>query len=266
MITRSSLGRRTVAGQETLRRAGVQLSLGRFAGVSSGSGVAGAVTIHLAVGIPILSLVAFGACAVAPAAVVQHRAAAFEKARLTAWPDALRDVIAHLRAGYSVHASLTQLAEIGPVALRQPFARYQNLTGAVDPVVALDVVREELADPASDRIIEVLLLAFDQGSSLVIDLLADLAAGTAEDLRLAEEIQTAQLETRLEARGAAVLPFAVLAMLCFSSAEYRAFYRSPLGSVVIILGLALVGLGLPAIRRLGDMPSEERILGGGRRT
>lgn len=258
------LGQRTVNSQEILRRAGVHLSPARFAGVSVASGIVGATALYLALGIPLLALVGFGASAVAPAATAQRRAAAFQKERLAAWPDALRDVIAHLRAGHSVHTSLSRLAESGPIALRQPFDRYQSLSGVVDQIVALEVVREELADPASDRIIEVLLLAFDQGSSLVVDLLGDLAAGTADDLRLAEEIQTAQLETRLEARGAAALPFVVLAMLCFSSADYRAFYRTPLGSVIIIVGLALVGLGLTAIRRLGAMATEERMLCGGR--
>lgn len=254
------LSQRAASSQEILRRAGVDLSPARFALVSVAAGCAGATTLYFALGIPLLTLVGFGVCAAVPTAIVQRRAAAFQKERLAAWPDALRDVIAHLRAGHSVHTSLSRLAESGPIALRQPFDRYQSLSGVVDQVVALEVVREELADPASDRIIEVLLLAFDQGSSLIIDLLGDLAAGAADDLRLAEEIQTAQLETRLEARGAAALPFVVLTMLCLSSADYRAFYRTPLGSVVVVVGLALVGLGLTAIRRLGAMPSEERML------
>lgn len=255
-----SFSQRTASSQEILRRAGLHCSPARFVGVSVASGCTGAMALSVVLGVPLLALVSFGVFAAVPAAIVQRRAAAFQKERLAAWPDALRDVITHLRAGHSVHTSLSRLAESGPIALRQSFDRYQSLSGVVDQVVALEVVREELADPASDRIIEVLLLAFDQGSSLVVDLLADLAAGAADDLRLAEEIQTAQLETRLEARGAAALPFVVLAMLCSSSADYRAFYRTPLGSVIVVVGLALVGLGLTAIRRLGAMPIEERML------
>ena len=199
------------------------------------------------------------ACAV-PRVVFARRRQVLVRARLSAWPDALRDLITHLRSSLSMHASLCELGRTGPPSLRPYFTRYAGLAGALDQRTALEVVREELADPLSDRAIEVLLVAFDQGSSVVIDILDDLAASSAEDLRLLDEIDTLQLETKLEARGAAVLPFAVLAVLCLFTPGYRSFYATSAGWVVVMLGALMSVGGLALISRLGRVPAEERIL------
>src|SRR5207249_4258683 len=114
-----------------------------------------------------------------------------------------------------------------------------------------------LADPVSDRIIEVLLVAHEQGASVAIDALRDLAASTTADLRLAEEIQTAQLEQKIEARAGVVLPFVVLVLLCSSSPPYREFYASPGGWLVILVGAAMSLAGAIVIDRLGRLPVEE---------
>jgi tight adherence protein B len=155
------------------------------------------------------------------------------EASLAAWPDALRDIITHLRSTVSMHASLSELGRSGPLPLRPYFNRYAGLAGTQDHRTALQVVREDLADPLSDRAIEVLLVSFDQGSSVLIDILDGLAASASEDLRLLDEIETLQLETKLEARGAAVLPFVVLAMLCLFTPGYRSFYAMSAGWVVV---------------------------------
>ena len=163
----------------------------------------------------------------------------------------------------SVHASLCEIGQSGPVPLRPFFNRYAGLSATIDHRSALEVVREELADPLSDRVIEVILVAFEQGTAVVMDVLNDLAESTSADLRLTEQIRTSQLETKLESRGAAVLPFAVLALLCSSTVGYREFYSTPAGWVVVLFGGLMALGGMLAINRLGVIPSEHRILAGG---
>ncbi len=249
--------------QEWLNQAGVTVSPVQFVTVS----VAGAAGVGLAVfaitQVASLALVAGGVTMAGPRAVFSRRRRDAQKERLDAWPDAIRDVITHLRASMSVHASLVELGRSGPEPLRTFFNRYAGLAGALDQQSALEVIREELADPLSDRIIEVLLIAFDQGPTVVIDILEDLAESSSKDLRLSEEIVTAQLETRIEARGASLLPFGVLALLCMTSPGYRDFYASPVGWFVVSIGGAMSLAGLLAISGLGRVPQEERILAGG---
>lgn len=246
--------------REWLQQAGADVSPLQFVGVSLGLGVVTALTVVALVGVPALGFVAGVGAALIPRAVFERRRQVTAHERLAAWPDALRDLITHLRASMSVHAGLCELGRSGPLPLRPYFERYAALASALDQRAALEVVREDLADPLSDRVIEVLLVAFDQGSSVVIDILDDLTTSSSEDLRLLDEIDTLQLETKLEARGAAVLPFVVLAMLCAFTPGYRSFYATPAGWFVIVLGAAMSVGGLLAIRRLGRVPTEERIL------
>ncbi len=243
-----------------LAQAGVTISPIRFAAVCLMGGAVVAVIVTIVLGVAPLGLVAGAAMAWAPVAVLSKRRAAAVRARTEAWPDALRDLAGHLRSAVSVHGAMVELGRSGPVALREPFVRYAALSQALDPAAALDVVRSELADPVSDRVIEVLLVALDQGSSIVIDVLGEMAVATTADLRLLEEITTAQLETKVEAASASALPFVVLAMLCVSTPGYREFYTSAAGWVVVGLGLALCSLGLVVIQRLGRMPDERRVL------
>lgn len=255
--------RRGAGWQDWLNQAGAAVSVRQVGLASTSTATAlGGMTL-LVVGVPVLSLLAAVAGAAVPVAVLSQRRRGLLAARTAAWPDALRDLITHLRASLSIHGGLCQLAQTGPDPLRPYFERYRTLAGALDQRAALEVMREELADPLSDRVIEVLLVAFEQGPSVVIDILEDLATATVGDLRLTEEVETAQLETKLEARAAAVLPFAVLALLCATSDDYRAFYQSTTGWLVVLLGGLLSGAGLVVISRLGRLPREERTLAGG---
>ena len=78
-----------------------------------------------------------------------------------AWPDGIRDILASVVAGRSVGQAVTTLAVSGPEPLRAAFARFPLLARMLGTVAALEVVKEELGDPTSDRIIEVLILAHD---------------------------------------------------------------------------------------------------------
>lgn len=251
---------RSASWREWLQQADADVTPAQFLAVSAGLGLVVGAVIALAVGVPALGAVAGLAASALPRVVFARRRDALVRSRLVAWPDALRDLITHLRASLSLHASLCELGRSGPTPLRPYFVRYAGLAGALDHRTALEVVREDLADPISDRVIEVLLVAFEQGTSVVIDILDDLASSTSEDLRLLEEIETLQLETKLEARGAAVLPFVVLAVLCAFTPGYRSFYSTAAGWMVVGLGAVMSVGGLLAITRLGRVPAEERIL------
>ncbi len=243
-----------------LAQAGVNLSPWRYVVVCALVGLVVAVVVTALLGVAPLGAVAGIAVAGAPTVVVAKRRTLTVRERTEAWPDALRDLAGHLRSATSVHGAMVELGRSGPAPLRAPFTRYTVLSQALEPAAALDVVRAELADPVSDRVIEVLLVALDQGSAIVIDLLGDLAVATTNDLRLLEEITTAQLETKVEAWSASALPFVVLALLCLSTPGYRDFYASAAGWVVVTVGVGFCGLGLVLINRLGRIPEEERVL------
>lgn len=179
--------------------------------------------------------------------------------RLEAWPEALRSIIASVSSSMSLHQALLALATTGPVQLRPVFARYSSLSFTLDSATALEVIREELADPVSDRVIEDLLLAFEQGPAVVIDIMDDLSRSTVEDLQVLDRVETAQLEQRLNARAVFILPFLFLIILTYRPGPGRDFYSSGAGIAVIIVGTCLSLLGMLIVTQLARLPEEPRV-------
>jgi tight adherence protein B len=180
--------------------------------------------------------------------------------RRGAWPEAIRDVLANLAAGHTLHRALCLLGENGPEPLRSTWARYERNAAALDVSTALDLVRAELADPVSDRVTEAFLAAHEHGREVILAVLRSLADNVAKDLQLNEQITTSQTEIRSQAVVAVILPFAVLAFLVASNENFRSFYRTGSGWVVVSVGVAMALGGWKLITLLGRIPAEERVL------
>ena len=58
-----------------------------------------------------------------------------------------------------------------------------------------------------------------------------------------------------------VLPYLILILLCATGEEFRRFYSSAGGLVVVGVGVAMSSGGMAIIARLGRLPGEARVLG-----
>lgn len=196
-----------------------------------------------------------------PGAWVRSRAQRRHNERLAAWPDSLRSLVAALQAGTSLHQALVELGRTGPVPLRPVWVRYQKLTDAGLPEGrALEVLRSELADPLSDRVCEVLVVATAKGSRIALRVLRDIADAAAADVQLTERLRTAALEQQLNARAVFALPWIVLIMVCGRAGPFRDYYSSGDGAGVLLLAAAMSTAGLFLVRRFSRMPTEPRVL------
>lgn len=179
-----------------------------------------------------------------------------------AWPDGLRDLTASIQAGSSLPQAIESMAATGPPALRRAFDRFSTLNQMFGTKAALEMIKEDLADPTSDRIVEMLTLAYERGGSSVTGILSDLADAVTEDLRTLEEIQTAELEQRINARAVFALPWFVLLLITIRGGPFREFYQSPAGILTVVLGAVLSLAGLLIVARLGRAPAEPRVFAG----
>ena len=180
-----------------------------------------------------------------------------------AWPDGLRDLQASISSGMSLSRAVETMAEKGPEPLREAFARYSLLMRTLGVVPALEVIKEELADPTSDRIIEILILAHERGGNVVPDILRDLIEATTRDQWTLEELATQSLEQRINARVVFILPWLVLVAMNIQDGPIRSFYSSTGGFVVITIGAILSTIGLVIVSNLAAEPDEMRVFGGG---
>lgn len=245
-----------------LTQAGSDLTPWQFAAGSLAVG-AGVFAAALAVsGAWWLAAVPAVASALFPRAYYSRRRRERLRAVREAWPDALRDLMASASSGATLVNGLAELAERGPEPLRARFARFGALSRMLGAEAALEVVKEELGDPVSDRVMEVLILAYRHGGGLIGDVLRDLAAEITEDLRLEAEVRADGAEQRMESRVVLFIPWAILLFVSASSSQYQAFYRSGTGFLVAAGGAAWSLLGWLIVRRLSRPPAERRVLTG----
>jgi tight adherence protein B len=176
------------------------------------------------------------------------------------WPDAIDNLASGVRAGLSLPEAVAGLAERGPEPLRPSFARFAveyHATGRFG--VALDGLKDELADPTADRVVEALRLARDVGGTELGRTLRTLANFLRDSYRVRKELEARQTWVVVAARMAFATPWVVLLMLS-SKREAVAAYRQPGGALVLAVGAAMAVLGYRLMLRIGRIPREERVL------
>lgn len=236
------------------------ISAGRYRLTVAGTVAAVALVIFAATGTASLAIPPAVAIGLTPRLYFQRRHATVLSERGAAWPEAIRDVLAYLTAGHTLHRALCLLGESGPPPLRPTWTRYERNAAALDVATALELARAELADPVSDRVIEAFAAAHEHGREVTMGVLRSLADNVTKDLHVVEQITTSQTEIRSQAVVAVILPFVVLVFLVASNDSYRSFYRTTAGWVVVSLGVAMAIAGWKLITALGRIPAEERVL------
>jgi tight adherence protein B len=252
-------GRRTGATQLWLTQAGVRLTPRQFVVGSVGVGASAFGATFFVTGAALVAAVPAIAAALIPRAYFGRRRSARLHELQAAWPDGLRDLGASIAAGRSLTHALTAMSETGPVALRDAFARFPTLARVLGTVPALEVVKSEVADPTSDRVIEVLVLAYERGGPIVRQILDDLVVATTKDVKVLDEIESEGLEMKINARAVLVIPWLVLVALTVRPGAFRTFYQSAAGLVVVLVGALLSAVGAWWIGRLGRAHQEQRV-------
>ena len=102
-------------------------------------------------------------------------------------------------------------------------------------------------------------MAYERGGASVTGILADLAVSVTADLRTVEEIRTAELEQKINARAVFALPWLVLLLITIRDGPFRDFYRSSAGVLTVIVGAILSLIGLLIVSRLSRDPAEPRV-------
>ncbi len=245
-----------------LHEAGVPLSPARFVLGCTGAGLVALLLLTALTGSFLVAMVPAIAVAFLPRAYFARRRRTRLREVQAAWPDGLRDLAASIAAGHSLTQAVTELARHGPPALREAFARFPDLARVLGTAPALEIVKEELADATSDRVIEVLVLAQESGGGIVRQILDDLVQATTRDLKLLDALETEGLEMRINARAVVILPWLVLVALTARPGPFRDFYRSSGGAATLVVAAAFTIIGVMVLGRLGREPVETRVLAG----
>ncbi len=147
-----------------------------------------------------------------PSTVVVWRARAHRRATRVVWPDVVDHLVSAVRSGLALPDSVVTLAHSGPPITRTAFSDFERdyrMTGAFAP--SLDRLKDRLADPVADRIIETLRMSREVGGNELTVVLHNLATYLRQDAAIRSEVEARQSWIVNAARLGVAAPWIVTA-------------------------------------------------------
>jgi len=247
------------SAEARLRQAGLsRVSVGAFAVASILFAVVFAAVVFALV--PVVALA--GAAAVValglPLFVVQHRARARRRQARVVWPDVVDHLVSAVRSGLALPDSVVTLAHAGPPVTREAFARFgaeYRATGNF--ALAVSLLKDDLADPVADRILETLRMSREVGGSELTLVLRNLAAYLRQEAAIRAEVEARQSWVVNAARLGVAAPWIVLLLLA-TRPEAAAAYNTAAGAVLVVGGLGVSVVAYRLMIALGRIPEEQR--------
>ncbi|MFD5276810.1 type II secretion system F family protein [Pseudarthrobacter sp. NPDC058362] len=176
------------------------------------------------------------------------------------WPDVVDHLRSAIRAGLPLPEALIQLGDKGPEELRQVFREFgADYRAGGQFEGSLNKLKNRLADPVADRIIEALRLTREVGGSDLGKLLGTLAEFLRESARTRSELEARQSWTVNAARLAVAAPWIVMLLLSTRPEAVQA-YNTAMGAGVLLGGLMISLACYSIMLRIGALPEDERVL------
>jgi tight adherence protein B len=182
--------------------------------------------------------------------LARRRAAALPRSE-----EQLREIVVALAAGVRAGRSVRLALEEAARDVEPPLSEDLNAAlRALDVGEPIDAALRRLAErpelPDARLVVTALSVHRRTGGELPV-LLDELADVIGQRLEARREARALLAQGRASGAVLAVLPVAFVALLSGTGGDgLGAFYRTPLGSVLLLAGLALDGLGFAWIRRL----------------
>jgi tight adherence protein B len=255
------VGRPTGRAARLLARAGLgEVSPTGFGIVCAASGVVVALVVQVVSGTAPVAIV-FGVIgAYLPVAIVSGRARRRQREFAEVWPEAVDNLASAVRAGLSLPDALAALAVRGPEPLRAAFDAFAldyQVTGRFGE--SLDRLKDHLADPVGDRVVEGLRIAREVGGGELGRLLRNLSGYLRDEARTRSELEARQAWAVNGARLAVAAPWVVL-LLMSAQSDVIHRYASTAGTVILVVGAGACLVAYRAMMRIGRLPVERRIL------
>lgn len=256
VLRRPTAERVTRSGRGLLRRLGLPDAT-RLVPLSFVSGVVAAMLAVVSGQGPVGIAVLAAAGAAVPTLAFLLRSGARRAALESHWPDLVDHLVAQLRSGAALPDAVGALSRhahpLLASALRECEREWRQ-TGRFD--LALDRLKDACADPAADRVVEILRMANEVGGREALSVLRTLSQHLRDDHALASELRSRRSWVTNTARLGVCAPWVVLALLA-TRPETLSAYASPTGAIVLVSGAAVCVVAYRAVVRIGR-PSPTR--------
>lgn len=217
-----------------------------------------AVVVSILIPIPVLGLLAGVAVAAAGRVMVRSRISRRERRLRQAWPGVVDHLRSAVRSGASVSEAVGIASSKVPLELRGAFSQFAEQMHSGHRVdTALASLKECIANPVADRIIESLRMAHEVGGHALPAVLDSLQSSVRADIAVREDALARQSWIRAASRLGAAAPWLVILVLS-GRPETISAYSSLTGSTILIAGAALTVLAYRMMSRLGRLPEDVR--------
>jgi tight adherence protein B len=195
-----------------------------------------------------------------PVAAWRNRRRALQVAAQEAWPHIIEEIrLLTSSVGRSVPQALFEAGQRAPVQLRPAFeAAQREWMLSTDFERTTAVLKARLADPTADAACETLLVAHEVGGADLDRRLEALARDRVVDVQGRKDAQAKQAGVRFARRFVLLVPCG-MALAGMSIGTGRAAYQTPLGQVLVVLGILAVVLCWVWAGLLLRLPDEERV-------
>ncbi len=199
--------------------------------------------VWLVFGAPVPAIVSAVFAATAPVATYRERRRRLRDTARDAWPYLIEEI--RLQTGALGRSIPVALLEAGRKAPTEPMRKAfdeANRTWLLTTSFqrATDVLKQMLADPTADVVVETLLVAHEIGGSDLEGRLASLVEDRRTDLRNRHEARSRQAGVRFARWFVLGVP-AGMAMVGLAIGEGRAAYSSAGGQIAVVIGIVLTG-------------------------
>ena len=245
--------------RQRLAQAGLHsVSLTALGVVSVVGSLASAALSFAIVPVGVIALIAGVATLALPLAMVQWRARSHRRATRVLWPDIVDHLVSAVRSGLALPDSVVTLAHTGPAPTREAFAGFeQDYRATGNFGISVDALKDRLADPVADRILETLRMSREVGGSELTTVLRNLASYLRQEAAIRKEVEARQSWVLNAARLGVAAPWIILVLLA-TRPEAAAAYNTAGGVLLIVGGLMVTAIAYRLMLALGRFPEERR--------
>lgn len=221
-----------------------------------------ALMVWLVVPIPVLAPLAFAAMLISGHSILRSAMSARQRRLRQAWPGVIDHLRQAVRSGAGVSEAVIVASHRVPDEVRPAFQSFQkNLESGFRIDQALFSLKQSLAHPISDRIIEALRMAHDVGGRELPAVLESLQSSVRSDISVREEAYSKQSWIRAASKLGVAAPWIVLVVIS-GRPETVSAYSSWTGSAVLLAGAGLSVVAYKMMATLGRLPEDRRWFAG----
>jgi tight adherence protein B len=201
-----------------------------------------------------------GFAATVPIASYRQRRARRRELAEEAWPAMIEEIrVLCGSAGRSIPQALLDVGRRGPTELSSAFSAAERTWALTTEFsTTVDVLKAHLASPTADATCETLLVAHELGGGDLDRRLAELAEDRRQDALGRKDAQAKQSGVRFARRFVIIVPFG-MAVAGMSLGDGRSAYATPIGQVLVSVGIGLVIVCWIWSGRVMRLPREERV-------